>query len=143
MNECNCRVNADRQKEDAKRDTSITRQTLRSIANRNSPINQKQPHAIRQMPDRRSDPDQVDDENRHDTEFARDDLKSLARVARDRKRVESRKQTKTKMEQVKGNEEKQDYAGDPLNRVEPIPRIWVVQVVRPRFNRDHQTVPGV
>src|ERR1700674_1513570 len=95
------------------------------------------------MPDRRSDPDHVDYENRYDAEFMSDDLKRLARVARDRKRVESRKQTKPKMEQVKGNEEKQDHAGDSLNRVEPIARIRIIKIVGPRFNRDHEAIDGV
>src|ERR1043165_10161069 len=41
---------------------------------------------------------------------------------------------------MESDKEEKNYSGNSLNRVEPVSRIRVIQVVRPRFDCDHQTV---
>ena len=44
---------------------------------------------------------------------------------------------------MKRNEEEENDSRYPLNRVEPISRIRIIQVVRPRLDRNHQTIQRV
>src|SRR5437016_9785104 len=57
MNESYCGINADRQKENPKGNAGITGKTLRALADNDSPINQEEPNAVRQVPYGRSDSD--------------------------------------------------------------------------------------
>src|SRR6266446_3635382 len=134
MYEGHRRVDSHGQQYRAESDAGIAGHALRSLADRDAPINQKQPDAIRQMPNGRRDPDHIDDKNRDDAEFARDDLERLIRVMRDRHRIKSRNQTKAEIQHVKSNEEKQNYSGHSLDRVKPVAWIRIMQIVGPRFN---------
>src|SRR3989442_15774548 len=55
MNESNRRIDSNRQQQQTKRNASITGQALRALADRDSPIYQKQPDTICEMPDRSRD----------------------------------------------------------------------------------------
>ena len=44
---------------------------------------------------------------------------------------------------MKSNEEKQNYTGEALDKIEPVSRVRVIQVIRPRFHGDHQPIDGV
>ena len=63
MNESNRGVDADRQKKNAKRNARITGQTLGALADRDAPVNQEQPNAVRQMPYSCRDADDVNDKD--------------------------------------------------------------------------------
>src|SRR3977135_1178723 len=115
-----CGINTYGQQEDAESQTRIARDLLRPLADRNAPIDQKQPDAVCQMPYRRSYPNYIHDEDRDVPEFARNRGKSLVWVMSDRDRVESGNQTKAEIQHVKRNKEKQDDARQSLNGIEPI-----------------------
>jgi hypothetical protein len=51
MDERNRRVYSNQQQNDAETNASITGQSLRTIADCDSPIHQEQPNAVREMPD--------------------------------------------------------------------------------------------
>ena len=64
-------------------------------------------------------------------------------MMRNRKRVQSRYQPEPEIQNVKRDKEKQNDAGHSLNRIEPISRIRVMQIVRTRLDRNHQSINGV
>ena len=44
---------------------------------------------------------------------------------------------------MKRDEEKKDYARDPLDQIKPVSRIRIGQIVWPRFDCDYQAIDGV
>src|SRR5437764_13145077 len=140
LDKCNRRVDADREQKQSNRDACITGQALRSFADRDAPVNQEQPNAIGEMPNGRRNSDHVYDKDADVMKLARDDIETLIRMMRDRHGIQPRNHSKAEIQNVKGNEEEEYDPGDSLNRVEPISRVWIIKIVRPRFDRDHQPI---
>src|ERR1044071_3153406 len=138
-------VDAYGQKRHAESYAGIAGQTLRARANRDAPVNQKQPDAVGEVPDGRRDSDDVDGENPGLTKLALDDRECLVRMMRDRSAVslQARNDAEAHIQHVKGDEEEENHARDALNRVEPVARVRVRQIVRTRFPRNDQAVDGV
>ena len=136
-------IDADQQQENAKPDTGVTSQSLRAFTNGDAPIYEKQPDAISQMPNRCGDTDHVDDEYRDHVKLSRNDLKAPLGIMGHRNVVQSWYQPKPEIQHVKSNKEKQDDSGYSLDGVEPVARIWIGQVIRPRLHGDHQTIDGM
>src|SRR6266403_1183276 len=95
------------------------------------------------MPHRRRNSDYVHDKYPHAMEFAGDNFESLVRIIRYRDRIKTRNQTKTKIQDVEGNKEKEDDASHSLNRVKPVSRVGIVQIIRSRLDRDHHAIDCV
>src|SRR5437764_14365361 len=72
LDKCNRRVDADREQKQSNRDACITGQALRSLTDRDAPVNQKQPNAVGEMPNRCRDPNVVHDEDPTVLEFQRE-----------------------------------------------------------------------
>src|SRR2546426_7431876 len=68
------------------------------------------------------------------------DRETLIRMCGHGQIIQPGNQTEPKIQNMKRNEEKQNDSRHALNRVEPISRIRVVQVIRPRLDRNHETV---
>ena len=64
-------------------------------------------------------------------------------VRRDRLGIKTRYQAEPEIQDVEGDKEKQNYAGDSLNEIEPITRIRIGKVVWPCFNCYYQSVYSV
>ena len=82
MYESNCCVNSYRQQEETKHDARVTGEALGPLANRDSPIDHKQPNAIRQMPNRRDNADQINNEDYWIDEFALYNRERRVRMSR-------------------------------------------------------------
>src|SRR5918911_3169716 len=95
------------------------------------------------MPDRRSNPDNIDSENPGVEKFVANDVESLARMSRHRFQVESGNQSEAEVEDVKGDEEEENHARHALNRIEPVARVRVGQVVRARFPSNKKPIDGM
>src|SRR5437764_4634490 len=88
LDKCNCRVDADREQKQSNRDACITGQALRSLTDRDAPINQEQPNTVGEVPHRRRDPNDVNDEDPNVVKLPRDDLETLIRMMRDRQSIQ-------------------------------------------------------
>src|SRR5205814_1019465 len=143
LNKCNRGVDADREQKQSNRDARITGQALRALADRDAPVNQKQPNTIGEMPNRRRDPDDVNDKDAEVMKLPRDDLETLIGMMRDRHGIQPGNHSKPEIQNVKSNEEEKYDPGDSLNRVEPISRVRIIKIVRPRLDRDHQPIHRV
>src|SRR5262245_51360762 len=119
MDKTNSGVDADQQQHHSKSDARITGQTLCPFADGDAPIDQKQPDAICEVPNRRGNTDHVDDKDRNHAKLTSNDLECLVRMSGDRLIVESRNHAKPEVEHVKKNEEEQDHTGDALDQIEP------------------------
>ncbi len=126
-----------------KRDTRVTGQTLRAFANRDAPINQEQPDAIREMPDRRGDSNHVNDERSEPCETHGRRCRTPGQVHVPPKSCSARDHSEAEIEHVESDKEEQNDAGDSLDQVKPVARIRIREIVWPRFHRDHQTIDGV
>src|SRR5437870_5311638 len=92
------------------------------------------------MPNGRKNSYDINDENRNHTELARDDGERLVGMARYRQSIQSRYHPKPEIQDVKRDKEEQNDSRHALDRVEPIARIRVCEVVRPRFGGDNEPV---
>src|SRR6266496_5774151 len=95
------------------------------------------------MPDGRSNTDYIYDEDRHYHELARHNRKCLIRMTCYRKRIQPRNHAQAEIENMKSNEDEQNDSRHALNRVKPIARIRIVQIVWPRLDGDHQSIDRV
>src|SRR2546422_10665834 len=95
------------------------------------------------MPHGCRDAYQIDDEDNRIQEFALDDAERGICMRGYGSSIESRNQTEAEVENVKGNKEKQDNAGDALNQVKPISGIRVGKIIGSRLDCDHQAIDGV
>src|SRR2546422_1537336 len=82
LDKCNRRVDADREQKQSNRDACITGQALRSLTDRDAPVNQKQPNTVGEMPNGRRNSDHVYDKDSDVMEFPRDDIETLIRMMR-------------------------------------------------------------
>src|SRR5207244_465935 len=85
----------------------------------------------------------IDDEDYGVHKLVVNDRKSLIVMSRHGQIIQPRNETKSKIEHMKGDKEEENDARYPLNRVEPISRIRIIQVVWPRLDRNHQTIERV
>ena len=76
-------------------------------------------------------------------ELARHYTKGLIMVRRDRFGIETRYQAEPEIQDMEGDKEKQNYAGDSLNEIEPVTRIGISQVVWSCFDSYYQSVYSV
>src|SRR6266849_5175081 len=81
--ERNRRVDAHGQQQDSESQTRIAGNLLGPLADRNPPINQKQPDAIGQMPYGSGNSNHVNNEDRDDPELARHNIERLFRMMSD------------------------------------------------------------
>src|SRR5689334_16215538 len=105
MNKCDRSVDSNQQQHSAEGDAGITSQALRALSDRNAPIDEKQPDAIRQVPDRSSDTDYVDYKDRHHAKLTRDDVEGFVRMSCHRHVVQTRNHPEAEIEHVKSDEE--------------------------------------
>ena len=82
MYKSNCCVNSYRQQKETKHNACVTGQPLCTLADRDSPIDQEQPYAIRQMPNRRENADQINNEDYWIDEFALYNRERRVRMSR-------------------------------------------------------------
>ena len=85
------------------------------------------------MPDRRGDPDHVNDENRDHVKLAGDDVESLFGLCGDGNPVKSRESSQPEIEHVKSDKEEQNDSGYALDQVKPVTRVRIGEIVGPRF----------
>src|ERR1043166_7679576 len=88
-------------------------------------------------------PNHVNDEDWNHVELVRDDAKRFRDVGRDRLRIQTRYHAESEIQDVKSDEEEQNDTSDSLNKVEPIARIRIGEVVWSCFDRDYQSVYSV
>ncbi len=141
--EGDCGVDADDQKHYAEGNAGIARQSLRPLADDDSPVNREQPDAVGKVPDGCRNSDNVKDKNRRNTKLARDDFKRLRRILSDRLRVQSGDESEAEIKHMKGDKEKKNDAGYALNRIKPVAGIKIRKVVRTHLPRDKKSVNGV
>src|SRR2546428_7792646 len=92
------------------------------------------------MPDSRRDPDQIDHEDPRSHKLVMHNRKTLVRVRRYRHSIQARYQAKAKIQHMKSDKEKQNDAGNALNRIKPISRVGIMQIVRTRLDRNHESI---
>src|SRR5690242_9570496 len=95
------------------------------------------------MPNSCRYPNHVNDEDWNHVEFVCDDAKCFRNVGRDGLRIQTRDHAESEIQNVESDKEEQNYTSDSLNKVEPIARIRVGQVVWTCLNRDYQSVYSV
>src|SRR5437868_5550537 len=105
MNESDCGVDTNRQQNNPKSDARVAGQTLRALANCDTPVNQEQPDPVRQMPYRRRDADQIDHEDPRSYKLVMHDRKTLVSVRCYRHRIQTGYQAKAEIQNVKCDEE--------------------------------------
>src|ERR1041384_5648252 len=105
MNKTDGGVHAHEQKHDTERDACVTGQTLRAFANRDAPVNEEQPNAVREVPHGGGDTDHVKHKNRPHVKLTCDDVEGLTSVRRDRLIVQSGNHSIPEVETVKRDEE--------------------------------------
>ena len=66
--------------------------------------------------------------------------KTLVRVRRYRHSIQTRYQAKAKIQDMKSDKEKQNDAGNALNRIEPVSGVGIMQIVRTRLDRNHESI---
>lgn len=137
------RVDASRAEKDRDRDTRVKGISLRLLADDYSPIDRKQPKAVTQVPRGRDDAEHIYKEDGIALKLASDYRKCLIGMTRHGRRVKPGDHAKTKIQNMKYQEEEKERAGYPLHEVKPISRITVTGHVRPRFSRDDDAVDRV
>src|SRR5438105_15316458 len=95
------------------------------------------------MPHGRCNANHIDDEDYGVHKLIVNDRKSLIVMSRHGQIIQPRNETKSEIEHMKGDKEKKNDSRYSLNRVEPISRIGIIQVIRPRLDRNHQTIQRV
>src|SRR5439155_23050404 len=71
------------------------------------------------------------------------DGETLIRMCGHGQIIQPGNQTEPKIQNMKRNEEKQNDSRHALNRVEPVSGVRIIQVIRPRLDRNHQTIQRV
>src|SRR5215510_16278918 len=92
------------------------------------------------MPHRGENSNHINDKDRDHPELTRNNLERLIRMVCNRKSIQSGNHSESEIQDVERYEEEENDAGHSLNRIKPVSRIRISEIIWSRLGSDHQSV---